>query len=256
MKASSLLLILFVFTNLAVAQGTGGTNAKFEYRNLIDMPTAGVLSKGYAGVSVDVMPYGVVMTKIEVGVFEGFSFGISYGGTNIVGSGSIDWYKLPAINIRARILNETDALPALSLGFDSQGKGRFDKDLDRYEIKSPGFFAAVAKNFEFFGYLSLHGLVNFSLERADGDKDLNLGIGFEKTLGEKVSLVGEYDFAVNDNTGAAIGKGNGYMNIGIRWSAGDGFTLGIDLRDILQNNRIVGHSADRGIFAEYLKALF
>ena len=256
MKKISLLCIFLAASISVNAQGTGGTNAKFEYRNLIDMPTAGVLSKGYAGVSVDVMPFGVVITKIEVGVFDGFSFGISYGGTNIIGTGSIDWYKLPAINIRARIINETDAFPALSLGFDSQGKGRYDSGLERFQIKSPGFFAAVAKNFDFLGYLSIHGLVNYSLERQDGDKDLNLGVGVEKTIGEKVSLVGEYDFAVNDNSGAALGKGNGYLNLGLRWSVGDGLTLGVNLRDIFQNNRIIGHSADRGIFVEYLKALF
>ncbi|MFA7228431.1 MAG: hypothetical protein WC061_05290 [Melioribacteraceae bacterium] len=256
MKRTSLILIILMLANLVQAQGTGGTNAKFEYRNLIDLPTAGVLSRGYAGVSADVLPFGVVITKIEVGVFDGFSFGISYGGTNVIGTGSIDWYKLPAINIRARIVNETDAFPALSLGFDSQGKGQYDDNLDRFQIKSPGFFAAAAKNFELLGYLSIHALVNYSLEREDGDKDLNLGLGFEKTIGEKVSLIGEYDFAVNDNTGAALGKGNGYMNLGLRWSVGDGLTLGVNLRDIFRNKRINGHSADRGIFVEYLKALF
>ena len=256
MKKSLLLISFLILTTLVTAQGTGGTNAKFEYRSLIDLPTAGVLSKGFAGISLDVMPFGVVISKIEVGVFDGFSFGISYGGSNIIGTGAINWYKLPAINIRARLIDESEAFPAFALGFDSQGKGIYDKDLERYQIKSPGFFATASKNFIFFGYLSIHGIVNYSLERQDGDKDLNLGVGFEKTISEKVSLVVEYDFAVNDNTGASLGKGNGYMNLGLRWSVGEGLTLGIDLRDLLQNRRINGNSADRGIFVEYVKALF
>lgn len=251
-----LLLTFLVITNILTAQGTGGTNAKFECRSLIDLPTAGVLSKGFAGISLDVMPFGVVITKIEVGVLDGFSFGISYGGSNIIGTGTVDWYKLPAINVRARIIDESSTFPAFSFGFDSQGKGTYNKDLERYQIKSPGFFAAASKNFVFFGYLSIHGIVNYSLERQDGDKDLNLGIGFEKTIGGMVSLVGEYDVAINDNTGAALGKGNGYMNLGLRWSVGEGLTLGIDLRDILENKRLNGNSADRGIFVEYVKALF
>ena len=251
-----ILLLLVLFTSILSAHGTGGTNAKFEYRSLIDLPTAGVLSKGFAGVSLDVLPFGVVITKIEVGVFDGFSFGISYGGSNIIGTGAVDWYKLPAINIRARIIDESETLPALTVGFDSQGKGVYNRNLERYQIKSPGFFAAASKNFVFFGYLSLHGVVNYSLERQDGDKDLNLGIGFEKTIGDKVSFVTEYDFAANDNTGASLGKGNGYLNMGLRWSVGEGLTLGIDLRDILENKRLMGSSADRGIFVEYVKALF
>jgi hypothetical protein len=256
MKRSFLILSFLIFTKIVTAQGTGGTNAKFESRSLIDLPTAGLLSKGYAGVSVDVMPFGVVITKIEVGVFDGFSFGISYGGGNIIGTGTVDWYKLPAVNVRARIVDESSAFPAFSIGFDSQGKGTYDNDLERYQIKSPGFFLAASKNFTFLGYISIHAVVNYSLEREDGDKDLNLGIGCEKTISEKVSLVCEYDFAVNDNTGDALGKGNGYLNIGLRWSVGEGLTLGFDLRDMLKNKRNVGNRADRGIFVEFVKALF
>lgn len=255
-KIRLILSIIILQLNLLIAQGTSGTDAKFEYRNLIDLPTAGVLEKGYVGVTMDVMPYGVVMSKIEVGVFTNFSFGISYGGSNIIGMGKVDWYKLPGVNIRARIINETESLPAISIGFDSQGKGIYNKELERFHIKSPGFYAAVSKNYQFFGYLSIHGLINYSLERDDNDKDLNLGFGFEKTIGNSVSIVGEYDFAINDNTGNSLGDGTGYLNLGLRWSMDDGLTLGLNLRDLLDNKKFVSSKADRGIFVEYVKAIF
>lgn len=248
-------IILFAFTIFIKGQGTAGEDAKFEYRSLIDMPSAGILEKGFVGVSVDVLPLGVVISKIEVGVFENFSFGISYGGANIIGTGVVDWYKLPGVNARVRLLNETASQPALALGFDSQGKGTYLSGLDRFEIKSPGFYAAVSKNFEFLGYLSLHGIVNYTLEREDGDKDLNFGIGIEKTIGGAVSLVVEYDFATNDNTANAIGEGNGYLNMGVRWSAGEGFTIGLDLRDMLNNKKINSNKADRAIFVEFIKGI-
>ncbi len=253
------LIAIFVITILGVnnfAQGTAGTDAKFEYRSLVDLPSAGILEKGYVGVALDVLPYGVLISKIEVGVFENFSFGISFGGENIIGSGQISWYKLPGVNVRARIINETESLPALTLGFDSQGKGLYFDSYKRYEIKSPGFYAAAAKNFEFLGYLSVHGIVNYSLERKDGDKDLDIGIGIEKTIGSRVSLIAEYDFAVNDNNGNALGDGNGYLNMGIRWSVGEGFTVGLDLRDMLDNKKINSNKADRAIFVEYIKSIF
>lgn len=258
MKKSFIIFSLFILFNAkeTFPQGTSGTDAKFEYRSLIDIPTAGILEKGFAGVTLDIMPLGVVISKIEVGVFNNFSFGISYGGSNIIGAGKIDWYKLPAVNVRVRIVNETESYPAITLGFDSQGKGIYDKNLERYQIKSPGFFACISKNFEFLGYLSLHGVVNYSLERDDNDKDLNLGIGFEKTIGNKISLVGEYDFAINDNTGRSLGDGNGYLNMGLRWSIQDGFTLGINLRDLLDNKKFTSSKADRGIFVEYVKSIF
>jgi hypothetical protein len=256
MKKLTTLVIFFTLIVSSIAQGTAGTDAKYEYRSLVDIPSAGILEKGFVGVSADVLPFGVVISKIEVGVFDNFSFGISYGGSNIIGTGKVDWYELPGVNVRARLVDETESMPAFTIGFDSQGKGLYDEELNRFEIKSPGFYVAAAKNFEFLGYLSLHGVVNYSLERDDDDKDLNLGVGFEKTIGSKVSLVGEYNFAINDNTIKAYGDGNGYMNIGVRWSVGEGFTIGLDLRDLLDNKKIYSNKADRALFVEFIKSIF
>ncbi len=257
MKKIKLLFVVVLFSSFGVfAQGSAGTNAKFEYRSLIDLPTAGILEKGFVGVTMDVLPNGGVISKLEVGVFENFSFGISFGGMNIIGTGPVTWDKLPGVNIRARLLDETQSMPALTIGFDSQGKGKYFDNLNRYEIKSPGFYLAAAKNFDFLGYLSVHGVINYSLERKDGDKDLDFGVGVEKTLGKRISLMAEYDFATNDNTGKALGNGNGYLNFGLRWSVGQGFTVGLDLRNMLENKKINSNKADRGIFVEYVKAIF
>ncbi|MFC2083466.1 hypothetical protein ACFLS9_00260 [Bacteroidota bacterium] len=256
MKKYCTILLIF-FTSFSIfSQGSAGENAKFEYRSLVDLPTAGVLEKGFVGVSLDILPFGVLISKIEVGVYDNFCFGISYGGANVIGTGKIDWYELPGVNVRFRIINETEGIPAFTIGFDSQGKGQYLDDVNRYEIKSPGFYLAAAKNFEFLGYLSIHGVINYSLERDDNDKDLNAGVGVEKTLGGKVSLIAEYDFAVNDDNPLSFGAGRGYLNMGIKWSVGEGFTIGLDLRDLLDNKKINSNKADRGIYVEYIRAIF
>ena len=84
-----LLIIIFQFSlSLNIfAQGSAGENAKYEYRSLIDMQTAGILEKGFVGITSDIMPHGVLIEKLEVGVFDNVSFGISYGGSNIIGTG-------------------------------------------------------------------------------------------------------------------------------------------------------------------------
>jgi hypothetical protein len=249
-------LIVFITASCHFGQGSAGEGAKFEYRSLIDAPTAGILEKGFVGVSTDMLPEGVVIGKLEVGVFDNISFGISYGGANIIGAGSPRWYKLPAVNLKFRLLDESLSLPALALGFDSQGKGEYFDSSGRYAIKSPGFFGAISKNFGFLGYLSLHASVNYSLETKDGDNFMNLLVGFEKTLGNTFSVVGEYDFAFNDNSTEAFGSGNGYLNLGFRWSMGEGFTLGFDLRDLLDNKKWNPSTADRAIRIEYIKNIF
>jgi hypothetical protein len=254
----NLLLIItcsLIISSISLPQGTAGEKAKYEYNYLIDMPVAGVLEKGVVGVAADIMRSGVMIAYLDVGVFDNLSFGISYGGANIIGTGAIDWYKWPGINVRARILNETTTFPALTLGFDSQGKGEYFDDQNRYAIKSPGFFAAASKNFALWGFLALHATGNYSLENTDGDNFVNLMLGLEKTVGSQVSIILEYNFALNDNNGD-FGSGKGYLNVGLRWSVGSGFTLEFDLRDLLQNSTINTSSADRALRIEYIQAIF
>jgi hypothetical protein len=258
MKKIYLLLISFVLTAASLyPQGSAGEEAKYEYRSLIDLQTAGILEKGFVGVTADVMPEGVLITRLEVGVFTNVSFGISYGGSNIIGSGAPGWYKYPGVDFKVRLINESAAFPAVTLGFDSQGKGKYFDQEKRFEIKSPGFFAAGSKNFGFLGYLSLHATINYSLESSDGDNFTDLSVGAEKTLGPSVSLISDYNFAWNDNNpNGSFGKGNGYLNMGIRWAIGSGLTLGFDLRDLLDNKRFNPNAADRAIRIEYIKSIF
>ncbi len=268
---NSYLLSLILTFSTILPQGSAGSEASIEYSNLIDMPTAGVLKKGNVGTSFYLMPEGVVIGKIEVGVFKGFSFGISYGAANFIGVGTPDWYKLPGVNVKIKLLEETETLPAFTLGFESQGKGKFykrlsdygllkegteDIEVNRFKIKSPGFFIASSKNFQFIGFLTLHGCISYSLERDDHDKDLNLLVGAEKTLGSQLSLIAEFDFSMNDNGKYSFGDGQGYFNAGIRWSPGDGFTIGFDLRDLFSNKKLNPGAADRALKVEFIKPIF
>ena len=256
-KINFIFLVTFLFSSIIFCQGTAGVDAKFEYRSLIDMPTAGILEKGFVGLTTDVMPNGVLIEKLEVGVFDNVSFGISYGGSNIIGQGNINWYKYPGVNLRARILNESNTFPAISVGFDSQGKGEYSDVTNRFAIKSPGFYAEVSKNFSFIGFLSLHGTINYSLETKDGDNFTNLSVGFEKTIGNKLSLICEYNFALNDNAiTSAFGNGSGYLNMGLKFGIAQGFTFEFDLRDLLDNKKFNASSADRALRLEYIKNIF
>jgi len=272
MKKALLFSVLFLLIPfLLKAQGSAGTDALIEIPYLIDMPTAGVLEKGKVGVSFYLMPGGVFLTRIDAGVFESFNIGISYGASNFIGTGTPGWYKLPGVSVKARIINETETMPALTIGFDSQGKGEYftnyrefnnnislDKDLEinRFKTKSPGFYAAGSKSFEFFGFLSFHGIFNYSLETGDNDKNMNIVVGFEKTIGKQLSLVTEYDFAINDNEAYSFGDGNGYLNAGLRWTIGEGFTAGLDLRDLLSNKKLKPGAADRAVKVEFIKPIF
>ena len=254
---SFIFLILLSFVNLSFAQGTAGDKAKYEYRNLIDMPTAGIMDRGVVGVNTELLPFGTVIAKVETGIFDNISIGLSYGGSNIIGSGDPDWYPFPpGVNFRFRLMDETILTPSITLGFDTQGKGEYFNDQKRFAIKAPGIFAAASKNFALLGYLSLHGTVNYSpLENKDGDNFVNFMFGAEKTLGSAFSVLLEYNLALNDNSTDIYGEGKGYLNFGVRWSIADGVTVGFDLRDLLENRKWNANSADRALMIEFTQKI-
>ncbi len=99
-------------------------------------------------------------------------------------------------------------------------------------------------------------LVNYTLlENKDGDNFVNLMIGAEKTIGGTFSFLVEYNFAFNDNSSYSFGAGKGYLNLGIRWSIGNGVTVGFDFRDLLQNKEWSPNSADRGLMIDFIQKI-
>lgn len=245
--------LLTVQWAVGLGQSNTGGSATIEPTMIIDKPTAGMLHRGTYYVSGNFFEHGGVLFGVAVGLLDRFNFGISYGGTNILGANKPEMNPYPGVNVRLRILEESTVAPALAIGFDWQGKGSYFDDLKRYTIKSPGFYAVVSQNYAIAGNLSLHGGMNFSTERDDGDKDLNAFVGAEKSLGKDISVLAEYDFGLNDNSANALGRSRrrGYFNLGIRWGWGKGLVLGLDLKDILKNQQDMT-IGNRAIQIEYV----
>jgi hypothetical protein len=258
MRAYSCLLsvmLLAAICSPAGAQGSAGTEGILEPRFLVDIPTAGMLAKGGLAFDLDFYQEGGMLLGVSIGILDRLSLGVSYGGTNLIGSGEPVMNSVPGVNLKIRLVEEGLAFPAIVLGFDSQGRDGYLKDLDRYVIKSPGLYAAASKNYSMLGYFSIHGGVNYSLERADGDKDLNAFAGVEKSVGGVVSLVMEYNLGTNDNNEEALGKGRGYLNAGVKWTMGGGLTLAVCLKDLTKNGNDDIAVANRTVRIEYVKIL-
>jgi hypothetical protein len=246
-------MLMTTLGTYASGQSNAGASATIEPIMIIDKPTAGMLHRGGYHVNAEFFEQGGVLFGVSVGLVDRFNFGISYGGTNILGTGKPQMNPYPGVNVKLRVLDETASAPAVAVGFDWQGKGPYIENLKRYTIKSPGFYAVASENFALAGYLSLHGGLNLSTERGDGDKDLNAFLGAEKSIGNDMSLLAEYDFGLNDNSANAIGsgRGRGYLNLGYRWSWGKGLVLGLNIKDILKNQRDIT-VGNRTIQIEYV----
>ena len=233
-------------------QGSAGTEANVEPRYVIDIPTAGMLPQAGVGLDVDFYQQGGLLVGVGVGILDRLSIGIAYGGSGVIGDRKADMNDAPGVQVKLRLFEESEAFPALALGFDSQGRDGWIDELDRYRVKSPGFYAVLSRNYAWLGYFSIHGGVNYSMERGDGDKDVNFTTGIEKSIGNVIAVVAEYNLASNDSDREAIGKGRGYLTAGLRWSTGGGLTLAMHFKDLLANAR-GSDSVNRTFRLEYVK---
>ncbi len=207
-----------------------------EQRQLIDLPTAGTLDRGSYAIDLRMFANGGLLGRVSVGLSPRFMFGISYGGENIIGEGDIDWNPDPGIQARLRVLDETFVLPAVTLGFDSQGYGKYDNALNRYETKSRGIFAVASKNYAILFNLGLHAGLNVSLEDDDDDNELNFFLGADFSLNREVRAFAEYDFGINDNENdLQFGSGTGYFNAGVQWGFSDRLFLQVNLKNLFEN---------------------
>ena len=247
-KAKTALNIVFAASALLYASGP------FQPSRLVNMPTAGVLPK--ASFAVDFRIYAPpppdghssgLLSGVSVGLTNRLNIGLAYGGEGILGYlDRVWWNELPGILIKYRLIEEGVAGPALAIGFDNQGYGGLVKEwwygYNGYVYKSPGFFAALSKNYLMFGSVQIgfHGTVSYSLEEMDYVTWPNAAGGIDIGINEELIFVAEYDFALNDVTGRDNDKSygfphRGFLNLGLRWAFTENFHIEFDMQDILEN---------------------
>ncbi len=240
-------ILLILLTAAANAQDSPMITedmALAQFSSLIDVPTAGALYKGEYDFEMRIFPQGGILTGFTVGLFERFNMGVYYGGTEIIGnSPDIEWNDEPGVVVKYRLFEEGYSLPAVALGYSSQGYGSYQENdstgTDRYMIKSRGLYGVLSKNFRFREEydFSFHGGLNYNTAERDDDQGLNLFVGGEFAINTELSLLLEYDFAMNDSDEKALGEEKGYMNSGLRWTFAKSLLLQFNFKDLLGNMR-------------------
>ncbi len=275
------LLLAWLVPGIAAAQTE---YSEFElFRELIHLPTAGILKVGQSDVDMRIYSNSGIHVAAGLGLRSRITIGFTLGGENIIGDGIIDWNPQIEFDAKYRIFNEDESVPAVAIGFDSQGFGTYHEDLmqryekndfgsyvkiqdrvrvDRYDYKSRGLYVVATKNYPIFGRLGLHGGFNISFENKDHDRDLNFFFGLDKSLGPDTYFMLEYDAAFNDNNYKyqpynsdrrfGADEGLGYLNIGVRWKVAGRFSVEGALTDILESAGTYG----RELRMTYLTDLF
>ena len=239
-------LLLITLSTILFSQ----SNQPYPPTNLVTIPTAGTLPKGYFSFENTFMNKGSILPKFSIGITDNFTLGMSFGISNFIGNGDMRKHKsYPEVQIKYRVYDVTETVPAIVIGIDTQGRGEyFEKHgvlpLNRYEQKSLGFYLVMSRNWSALGNFGFHFGLNKNLtEIDDKDDDINIFFGFDKELNKSFSIYGEYNFARDDdryNDGIQeiiYRKGNGYLNAGLRWSATNNLMLEININDLSKNDR-------------------
>ncbi len=207
-------------------------------RWLVDGPTAGMLPAGR--LSADLRLYGDsgILSQIEVGVHNRVSIGVSFGGQHLVGSREAAWNPRVEVAGRVRVIEEELKIPAVAVGYHSQGYGEYDEGLKRYAVKSKGFYGVASKNYGMpLGDMGVHAGLNRSLEDGDGDGDFSGFLGADVEVKRAFALLVEYDFAINDNEDNSLGSGRGRLNLGGRWMPSDRLNLEVDVKNLFRDGK-------------------
>ena len=255
--AGTFLLLLPILCNLGWAQ----IEQPYPPLNLVSIPTAGTLPRGSFTLESLIIKNGGIVPRLSIGFTDNFAVGVSYGVQNLIGDTKPSINKTtPEVQIKYRIFDESEKMPALVYGLDTQGRGEFHiqdsilsisgksdstRTLNRYDQKAWGMYIVFSKNWNLMGNLGMHAGISKSLsENDDGDKDLNVFFGFDKELNRSFSLLVEYDAALNDNLteddyssikNITFGRGKGYLNAGVRWAISSNLMLEVNFNDINQN---------------------
>ena len=241
------ILAFFLTAAILVFAGTGSAAAQaLQPLRLVSAPTAGTLPAKSYSLETHLFDGGGVAQRISVGVTDLLDIGVSFSGAGIVGSRPVVWQPHAGAQVRVRIIEESMSSPGVALGFDSQGEGQYLPSRGRFRQKAKGVYLAVSRNYRLLGDIGFHGGVNYSFEDED-DSDPSFWVGIDKSLGPSLDVCGEYDFATNDNDDRSMTANRGYLNAAVRFRLNGVFTLEVNLRNILQNEKALpdGSSSDK-----------
>lgn len=255
-KTLYLIIILIIFSQITkektMAQSTAGANAEYETLYLVDMPTAGVIPKGFFDVNSTVYSGGGFLAELLFSPFDRFMLGISYSVTNLISNDKIVFQNYPGIQIKWRFVDEQIAFPAIAIGINTQGIGDYDKNEKRYQIHSPGAFLTISKSYKWLlGNSALHGGLNYSFEQ--GGESLNFYFGFEQSIHSFASLNLEYNATLNENDNLFYSK-KGLLNSSIRIPITGGLTFEFQFKDLLIHFKN-SSNITRNIHFEFIKRM-
>lgn len=194
----------------------------------VDQPYPSVPAHAEFDVELRFGPQGEILGFFQIGIWDRFDVGISYGASNFIGAGDPEFYEIPGVQVRIVAIEEVLFLPSFLLGFDSQGYGGYDGA--RYDIMSKGIYGQVSKSYASSLIEVVPSIgVNYSFE---GDHRFDMFAGIKAQFGTSSALMVDYSPNFNDERD----QDNGYLNVSLMFIFYEESFFEFALRDLLDNS--------------------
>jgi hypothetical protein len=219
-------------TALVVVLGAVGATAQLyeaPFTDLVDLPTAHGLPRGGYSLSIRVAPGGGVVGGLRVGVTSYVGLGVTYGAGNAIGTGEPDWNDRLEFDVKLRVADERQAIPAIAVGYDSRGYGAEIQD-GGYEKASEGFYLVATKTLPFSDYWQASLGIARTLEVKRVRPDVFAGL--TARFSQEFSVVAEYHLGI-DRLHDDDDSKTGYLNGGLRWVFSDRLELDVYFRNLV-----------------------
>ncbi len=251
-KISKVKLLLFVISFMIVRNAFSGTAGSFyndQPIKLIDNPIAGTLDTDGIAYRGFFFGDGSLLTEVYYSPIDDLDLGVMTVFNNFLGTDQIIGQGIPGFHVSYRLKDETLKLPGLKIGFDNQGRGRWDSQADRHEMPSPGFFLALSKHFEWkLGGVSLHAASGYSIDNKFNGELPSTWLGLDFELWKYFGVSAEYIYLYGDDEIAEI-YDNGVLNVALSASISSQITISLALRNLLYETMIY-NTSDRTLIIE------
>lgn len=209
---------------------------------LIEVPTAHVNEYGNFDLNLRMYNQGSVLTRITVSALKNIDMGIYINVENATGNAAVKMTR-PELMIKCRLFNSGEIMPALAIGYNSQGKGMYFRKDDYipyldiiteenvYSEKERGLFAVLSMG-EFYSGLGISAGINANdLEEFKFKDDVYMFIGISQRLSEEMYFLAEYDNIKDSN------NNDKRLDMGLRYMPIPGLTVEFAVKNIEHNYR-------------------
>ncbi len=205
--------------------------------HIVDMPAAGLLEKMTYSIGGKLINNGGFVLDFTTSLFSFASFGISYGGDGVIGNEKMNMQRRPGFQIKGKLLSEDNTRPSIAIGFNSQGRGRYLHDKDRFEQLSAGFYLVCSKNTDWIlGNAAAHVGINYSVEDVD-NRGINIYAGAEQGVFDIAKIVLEINPNLNDKNSEIWKNGKSFMiNMAVKFFPSDNIVIEFQLKDMIRNS--------------------